>query len=58
MKKPSSAPQRKAPGYADGGRVSGNSGARTMRTGIPDSPVELARRSNGVPGFKRGGGVK
>lgn len=44
--------------YADGGRVNGNTGAGVMRTGIPDGPVEAARRSNGVPGFKHGGEVK
>lgn len=58
-------PQRKnlamgnpLPKFADGGRVNGNTGARTMRTGIPDGPVEEARRANGVPGFKHGGKVK
>ena len=49
-------PQKAA--YASGGLVRGNMGNSTMKTGIPDSPVEAARRTNGVPGMKTGGSVK
>ena len=26
-----------------------------LKTGIPDSPMEKAKRDNGVPGMKKGG---
>ena len=27
----------------------------TVKTGMPDSPMEKAKRANGIPGFKKGG---
>jgi hypothetical protein len=45
-------------GYANGGAVNGNRGARLMKTGIPDSPLEDAKRRNGVVGMKKGGRAK
>lgn len=47
-------------GYARGGSVmskmdiSGTSG-RLLKSGKPDSPIEKAKRANGVPGMKSGG---
>ncbi len=45
-------------GYANGGSVNGNRGARVLKTGIPDSPIEDAKRRNGVVGMKKGGKAK
>lgn len=28
---------------------------RPSKTGIPDTPLENARRANGIPGMKKGG---
>lgn len=39
-------------GFARGGRVGV---PRTLKTGIPDSPIENAKRANGVVGMKKGG---
>ena len=33
-------------------------GAVTVKTGMKDSPLTMAKRENGVPGFKAGGKVK
>lgn len=48
---------KKTQGYANGGSVNGNKGARAMKTGMPDSPLEAAKRRNGVVGMKKGGKV-
>lgn len=42
--------------FARGGLVATNS--RLLKTGIPDSPLENAKRNNGIPGFKAGGKTK
>lgn len=39
-------------GFARGGRVAPQ---RPLKTGIPDSPLENAKRANGIPGMKKGG---
>lgn len=41
-------------GFKKGGSM-GMGGAKLLKTGIPDSPIEMARRSNGIPGMKNGG---
>lgn len=38
--------------YARGGLVDNR---RVLKSGKPDSPVELAKRRNMVPGYKKGG---
>lgn len=40
------------PAFKSGGAVP------FLKSGKPDSPLELAKRSNGVPGFKKGGSTK
>ncbi len=37
-------------GFARGGRV--------LKSGVPDTPLEKAKRANGVPGMKTGGKAK
>ena len=46
MKKPEGLPK-----YAKGGRIGGD----PLKTGIPINPLTQAKRSNGIPGFKKGG---
>ena len=29
-----------------------------LKSGKPDSPLEMAKRNNGIPGFKKGGTAK
>jgi hypothetical protein len=41
-----------APGYAKGGVVVGTP---LRKTGLADTPLEKAKRQNGVPGMKKGG---
>ena len=41
-------------GFKSGGLVQ----SKPLKTGIPDSPIEVAKRANGIPGMKTGGGVK
>lgn len=36
----------------------GGSSGRLLKTGTPDSPLENAKRNNGIPGFKAGGKAK
>ena len=36
----------------------GGSTGRLLKTGTPDSPLENAKRNNGIPGFKAGGKAK
>lgn len=38
--------------FAEGGAVP------FLKSGKKDTPLEMAKRSNGVPGFKNGGKVK
>lgn len=40
------------PKFARGGLVDK---ARQLKTGFGDGPVEMAKRRNGVPGYKKGG---
>lgn len=42
--------------FARGGMVAANN--RLLKTGIPDSPLENAKRNNGIPGFAKGGAAK
>ena len=51
-------PQRKLlamgkPAYKSGGAV-----MPYLKSGKKDSPIETAKRNNGIPGFKTGGNVK
>lgn len=52
----SSIPQHKrlamGQGYKKGGSVQA---PKNLKTGIPDTPIEKAKRANGVPGMKNGG---
>lgn len=36
----------------------GGSTGKLLKTGTPDSPLENAKRNNGIPGFKSGGKIK
>jgi hypothetical protein len=46
-------------GLKAGGSVPMNAGKpKMLKTGIPDSPMETAKRNNGIPGLKGGGCVK
>lgn len=36
----------------------GGSTGRLLKTGTPDSPLETAKRANGIPGFADGGMAK
>jgi len=38
-------------GFKKGGAVA----PRLLKTGTPDSPLEKAKRANGIPGMKKGG---
>lgn len=40
--------------FAKGGRV-GAPASRDLKTGIPDSPLTVAKMNNGIPGLKKGG---
>ena len=49
--------------FARGGAVGmlapqGPANTRLLRTGIPDTPIENAKRANGIPGLKKGGKAK
>lgn len=41
---------------ASGGSISVR--PKMLKTGIPDSPLENAKRDNGIPGMKKGGSMK
>lgn len=43
--------------YAKGGAVR-QSGSSLLKTGTPDTPLEDAKRANGLVGMKTGGKVK
>ena len=40
-------------GFARGGSIMPT--GRALKTGIPDTPLEDAKRANGIPGMKKGG---
>lgn len=50
-------PQHKklAMGQTPGFKVGGFVPSADRKTGIPDTPIEKAKRANGVPGMKKGG---
>lgn len=47
--------KRLAMGDKVGFKKGGSVGGQLLKTGIPDSPIETARRNNGIPGMKKGG---
>lgn len=58
IKSPSSAGvSKRKTEFARGGSVN-SANTRLLKTGIPDSPLENAKRNNGIKGFAKGGDIK
>lgn len=53
--KDSQVPQHKRLAMGQGLKAGGLVRAPVLKTGIPDSPMEKAKRANGVIGMKKGG---